>query len=109
MLRKVPMVSVDPDGTIKIKGSGDFKIYKNGRQNNSFTNNAKDIFKSIPAAMIKRIEVITDPGAREDAEGTGMILNIVTMENTVIKGVMGNAGLNYPTTSTVPSPKIWLT
>lgn len=108
-LRKVPMVSVDPDGTIKIKGSSDFKIYKNGRKNNSFTNNAKDIFKSIPAAMIKKIEVITDPGAREDAEGTGMILNIVTMENTVIKGVMGNAGLNYTTSSNVPAPNIWLT
>ncbi len=108
-LRKVPMVSVDPDGTIKIKGSSNFKIYKNGRQNNSFTNNAKDIFKSIPAAMIKKIEVITDPGAREDAEGGGMILNIVTLENTVIKGVMGNASLNYTTNQNVPTPNIWLT
>ena len=108
ILKKVPLVSVDPDGTIKIKGSTDFKIYKNGRPNNSFSRNAKDIFKALPASMIKKIEVITDPGAREDAEGTSAILNIVTMENTVIKGVMGNIGLNYRTTGDYPNPNIWL-
>lgn len=108
MLKKVPMVTVEPDGTIKIKGSSDFKIYKNGRRNNSFSNNAKDIFKAIPASMIKRVEVITDPGAREDAEGVGMILNIVTVENTLIKGVMGSASLSYSTNSNVPSPGLWL-
>lgn len=109
MLRKVPMVSVDPDGTIRIKGQTGFKIYKNGRKNNSFTNNAKDIFKSIPASMIKKIEVITDPGSREDAEGTTMILNIVTVDNMIIKGVMGNAALFYDIHNNVPSPNIWLT
>ncbi|MDE6340762.1 MAG: TonB-dependent receptor [Muribaculaceae bacterium] len=108
ILKKVPLVSVDPDGTIKIKGSTDFKIYKNGRPNSSFTRNAKDIFKSIPASMIKKIEVITDPGAREDAEGTAAILNIVTMGNTIIKGVMGNANLNYSKQLAFPSPYLWL-
>lgn len=107
MLRKVPLVSVDADGTIKVKGSSDFKIYKNGRPNNSFTNNAKDIFKAIPASMIKKIEVITDPGAREDAEGVGAILNIVTVENTVMNGVTGNISLGYDTKSEIPTPNIW--
>ena len=109
ILKKVPLVSVDPDGTIKVKGSTDFKIYKNGRPNNSFSRNAKDIFKALPASMIKKIEVITDPGSREDAEGTAAILNIVTMENTVIKGVMGNVGLTYRTNNdSYPAPNIWL-
>lgn len=108
ILRKVPLVSVDPDGTIKVKGATNFKIYRNGRPNNSFSRNAKDIFKSIPASMIKKIEVITDPGAREDAEGTSAILNIVTMENTVIKGVMGNIGLRYSKNDNFPNPNIWL-
>ena len=108
ILRKVPLVSVDPDGTIKVKGSTDFKIYKNGRPNNSFSRNAKDIFKALPASMIKKIEVITDPGAREDAEGTSAILNIVTMANTVVKGIMGNVGLNYSTDNNYPTPNIWL-
>ncbi len=108
ILKKVPLVSVDPDGTIKIKGSTDFKVYKNGRPNNSFSRNAKDIFKAIPASMIKRIEVITDPGAREDAEGTTAILNIVTMENTIIKGVMGNVRLSYSNDDEYPSGNVWL-
>lgn len=107
MLRKVPLVTVDADGTITVNGSSNFKIYKNGRPNNSFTNNAKDIFKAIPAAMIKKIEVITDPGAREDAEGVGAILNIVTMENTTMKGVMGNVSLNYQSTGKYPNPNFW--
>ncbi|MCM1483423.1 MAG: TonB-dependent receptor [Muribaculaceae bacterium] len=108
MLKKVPLVSVDPDGTIKVKGSSSFVIYKNGRKNNSFSNNAKDIFKAIPASMIKRIEVITDPGAREDAEGVGTILNIVTEENLTIKGVMGNVGLTMSNTRNIPSPNVWI-
>lgn len=107
MLKKVPLVSVDPDGTIKVKGSSDFKIYKNGRPNNSFTKNAKEIFKAIPASMIKRIEVITDPGAREDAEGSSAILNIVTEQNTSLKGVMANVGVNYDTDGGIPAPNLW--
>ena len=60
-LNKVPLVSVDPDGTIKVNGSTSFKIYKNGRPNNSYSNNAKEIFKALPASMIQKIEVITTP------------------------------------------------
>ncbi len=109
ILKRVPLVTVDPDGTIKVKGSTNFKVYKNNRPNHSFSNNAKEIFKAIPASMIKRIEVITDPGAREDAEGTGVILNIVTDEQTVIKGVMGTISTNYSTSSEVPGANLWLT
>jgi hypothetical protein len=45
--------------------------------------------------MIKSIEVITEPGAKYDAEGIGAILNIITVENSAIKGVLGNARLSY--------------
>lgn len=107
MLRRVPLVSVDAEGNITVKGSSNFKIYKNGRPNNSFTRNAKDIFKAIPASMIKKIEVITDPGAREDAEGVGAILNIVTLESTTMRGVTGNVSLNYDTQTGVPTPNFW--
>lgn len=108
MLKRVPMVTVDPDGTIKIKGSSNFKVYKNGRENSAFTKNAKDIFKGIPASMIKKIEVITDPGAREDAEGSSVILNIVTVDDLIIKGVMGNGGLYWGPSQNAPNPNLWL-
>lgn len=109
ILQKVPMVTVEADGTILINGSSNFRIYKNGRPNNAFTNNAKDIFKAIPASSIKKVEVITDPGAREDAEGVGAILNIVTDTQTALKGVMGNANLWFDTRNLVPMANLWLT
>lgn len=108
ILRKVPMVSVDPDGTIRVNGSTDFRIYKNGRPNSSYSQNAKDIFKALPASAIKRIEVITDPGSREDAEGSGPILNIITNSNALTTGIMGNIGLNLNTTDFTPMPNVWL-
>ena len=95
ILKKVPLVSVDEDGNIKVNGSDNFKIYRNGRPNNAFTKNAKDIFAAIPASTIKKIEVITDPGAREDAESSGVILNIVTVSTVSMSGVTGNIGLYY--------------
>ncbi len=104
MLRKVPMVTVDGNNEIRVKGETNFKIYKNGKPNNSFTNNPKEVLSSIPASMIKRIEVITEPGARYDAEGVGGILNIVTVDNMKVKGVIGNLLASYDTKDT----PIWL-
>ncbi len=109
MLRKVPLVTVEADGTIKVKGSTNFKIYKNGRPNNSFTKNAKDIFAAIPASSIKKIEVITDPGAREDAEGVGAILNIVTDSETSMRGVTGTASAWIDNNNLEPLPNVYLT
>lgn len=109
MLRKVPMVSVDADGTIKVNGSANFVVHKDGRPNQAFSSNGKEIFSAIPASMIKRIEVITEPGAKYDAEGVGAILNIVTMDNTAVSGVMGNAGLNSRSSNDfIPSAHLWL-
>lgn len=94
MLKKVPFVTVESDGTIKVKGSTNFKIYRNGRPNQSFSSNAKDLFKGISASMVKRIEVITDPGAKYDAEGLVGILNIVMDQQSKMQGIMGTLS-NY--------------
>mgnify|MGYP003430282323 CR=1 FL=1 len=74
-----------------------FKIYKNGRPNNGWSNNPKEVLKSIPASMIKRIEVITEPGAKYDAEGVSGILNIITDDQSVINGVIGSVSANSNT------------
>lgn len=92
MLRKVPLVAVDAQENVLVKGSSNFKIYKNGRPNSAWSRNPRDVLKSIPASMIKRIEVITEPGAKYDAEGVNGILNIVTMDNTMVKGAAGSVG-----------------
>ncbi len=79
MLRKVPMVTVDGEDNISINGSSSFKVYVNGKPNSMMSNNPKEVLKSMPANTIKRIEVITNPGPKYDAEGVGGILNIVTV------------------------------
>ncbi len=95
MLRKVPMVTVDGEENILVRGNTNFKIYKNGHLDPSLTKNAKDVLKAIPASSIKRIEVITDPGAREDAEGVNAILNIVMMDNNRMEGISGSLYGSY--------------
>ena len=95
MLRKVPMVSVDDQGNILVNGNSSYKIYKNGHPDPSLTRNAKEVLRSIPASIIKRIEVITEPGAREDAEGVNAILNIVFVENKNMSGLTGSTTLSY--------------
>lgn len=89
MLRKVPFVSVDGEGNVTVKGSKNFLIYKNGRPNKAFTQSAKDVLSAIPASMVEKIEVITEPGAQYDAEGVDGILNIVMKKNVTMGGVMG--------------------
>lgn len=94
MLKKVPMVTVDGEDNIKVKGQSNFRIFKNGRPNSQWEKNPKEVLKSIPASMIKRVEVITEPGAKYDAEGVDGILNIVTDDGVTAKGIMGSVALN---------------
>ena len=73
-LRKVPMVTVDGQDNVYIKGSSNFKVYTNGKDDPMLTANYKTVFKSMPAEAVTKIEVITEPGAKYDAEGTGCLL-----------------------------------
>ena len=77
MLRKVPMVTVDGQDNITVNGSSSFKVYVDGMPNVMFSSNPSMVFKSMPATAVKGIEVITNPGAKYDAEGASGILNIV--------------------------------
>ena len=78
MLRKVPMVTVDAQDNITVNGSSDFKIYVDGKPDQMLSSNPSKTLKSVPASSIKNIEVITNPGAKYDAEGTGGVLNLIT-------------------------------
>lgn len=78
MLRKVPMVAVDGNDQITVNGNGNFKVYVNGKPNAMMTAAPSEIFKTMPASAVQNIEVITHPGAKYDAEGTGGILNLIT-------------------------------
>jgi outer membrane receptor protein involved in Fe transport len=78
MLKKVPMVSVDGSDNVQLKGSSSFKYYINGKPSTMLANSPSEVLKSLPANTVKSIEVITDPGAKYDAEGVTGIINIVT-------------------------------
>ncbi len=86
ILRKVPMVTVDGQDNIKVNGQSSFKVYVNGKPNAMMSANPSTIFKAYPASTIKKIEVITNPGAKYDAEGVAGVLNIVTKTHTETSG-----------------------
>ncbi len=83
MMRKVPMLSVDAEDEIRLRGETNFKILVNGKSSSLLSGNYKDVLRSMPASSIKRIEVITSPPAKYDAEGIGGIINIVTTRKTI--------------------------
>ncbi len=97
LMRKVPMISVDGEDNIKLRGSGNYKIYMNGKPTPLFSNNPQDILRSLPANQVKKIEVITSPGAKYDAEGVGGIINIVMNEEKKISGIAGSVSAGVTT------------
>ena len=78
IIRKVPQLSIDAEGNVLMNGQSDYKILVNGHPSNALSRNFSEAIKSMPANSIKRIEVITNPSMKYDAEGTGGVLNIIT-------------------------------
>lgn len=78
MMRKVPLLSLDADDNIKLKGSGNYKILINGKPSSMVVRSPKDVLKSMPASSIQKIEVITTPPSKYDSEGLAGIINIIT-------------------------------
>ena len=96
VLKKVPQISVDPDGNVELAGSSDIRFLINGKPSTVFGNNIADVLQAIPASEIKSIEVITNPGAKYDAQGLGGVINII-LKSSKISGINGNVSLTAGT------------
>ncbi|SEA78832.1 outer membrane beta-barrel family protein [Pedobacter hartonius] len=96
VLKKVPTLTVDIDGNIELLGSPGINFLINGKPSSIFGASLNDALASIPASQIKNIEVISNPGARYDAQGTGGVINIVLKDNKV-SGVNGTVNLSAGT------------
>jgi iron complex outermembrane receptor protein len=78
VLKQVPTITVDVDGSITLRGTGSFVIFINGKTSGLTVDNRSQILQQIPANNIDRIEIITNPSAKFDAEGMTGIINIIT-------------------------------
>ncbi|WP_183572564.1 TonB-dependent receptor domain-containing protein [Mucilaginibacter sp. X5P1] len=78
MIHKIPYLSVDADDNVLMKGSSSYKVLINGKPSGMLTNNLKEVLRSMPASTVVRIEVITIPPSKYDAEGMAGIINIIT-------------------------------
>lgn len=94
MMRKVPFLSLDADENILLKGNGDFRIFINGKPSGMLERNYKDVLRSMPASSIQRIEVITTPPSKYDAEGLSGIINIITNKR-IDNGYTGNLNTSW--------------
>ncbi len=89
VLRNIPSVTVDIDGNISLRGSGNVNVLIDGKPSGITGSTRQAVLAQIPASSIERIEVITNPSAKYDADGMAGIINIVTKKDK-LKGLNAN-------------------
>ncbi|MFH4968962.1 outer membrane beta-barrel protein [Gaetbulibacter sp. M240] len=91
-LNNVPSVAVDIEGNISLRGNGNVRILINGKPSAMAGFGDTNVLSQLPAEAIERVEVITSPSARYDAEGTAGILNIILRQKETL-GFNGSLNL----------------
>ena len=96
VLNNIPSVEVDQDGKLSLRGDGNVTILIDGRPSTLTGNSAKSFLDALPANMVERIELVTNPSAKYDPDGTAGIINIVLKKNK-LRGINGNINVSGAT------------
>ncbi len=96
ILNQIPSVNVDIDGNLSLRGSEGVTVLVDGRPSGITGGSRQAILESIPASSIERIEVITNPNAKYDADGQAGIINVVLKKNKIL-GMTGSVTLGAGT------------
>jgi outer membrane receptor protein involved in Fe transport len=97
VLDNVPSVSVDSEGTVALRGNDNVRILINGKPSGLVGLDSSEALQQLPSDAIEKVEVITSPSARYEAEGTGGIINIILRRSKLL-------GLNGSITANVGHP-----
>ena len=81
VLGNIPSVQVDPEGEVSLRGNSSVTVWINGKESGLSADNRAQILEQLPAESIERVEVITNPSAKYNPEGTAGIINIVLKKN----------------------------
>ena len=93
VLGNIPSITVDVEGNIALRGNNNVRILINGKPSGLVGISGPDGLRQLPSESIEKVEVITSPSARYDAEGTGGILNII-LKKQERSGFNGNFNIN---------------
>ncbi len=97
ILKNVPGIWVDINGNVSLRSSGGVRILVDGQTSLLINGKNSDGLRQIQASAIERIEIITNPSARYEAEGMAGIVNIIMKENNA-SGLNGsvNSNIGHP-------------
>ena len=93
VINNLPGVELDQEGNITLRGNGTATVLIDGRPSSISGGNGRTLLDALPAGSIERIEIITNPSAKYNPEGTSGIINIVLKKNK-LKGVNGQMSIN---------------
>lgn len=89
LMKRIPMIIVDQNGNISIPGKSSLRIYIDNQPSEMFASSIAEALKQVSSEDIEKIEVITSPSARYEAEGADAVINITT-KKAKRNGLLGN-------------------